>query len=245
MKPLIKFRNDGLRRCQSIAPLHGDQCEQPKRHRKEEQKPVHEASSLVWGDDGSHRHLGEDWIDGPVGSKIRFSPVSTLKFDGVDLSKFVVPGSLRIGEALHKAAESLRAEETGRKLKEEMPSYSGEPIPQQAFGSVDPAVELAEWWRDKAEGEIAPTVDKAVEYGSTDLIDIGMMLGRTMGRAVNEEEAAELGVFFYLIGKIARWQSAIQRGERPSDDTLFDIGVYVRMAQRIRDSGGWPGTEKA
>ena len=68
------------------------------------------------------------------------------------------------------------------------------------------------------------------------------MLGRTMRREVNAEEAAELGVFFYLIGKVARWQSAIERGERPSDDTLFDVGVYVRMAQRIRSHGGWPGT---
>jgi hypothetical protein len=28
-----------------------------------------------------------------------------------------------------------------------------------------------------------------------------------------------------------------------SDDSLFDIGVYVRMAQRIRHSGGWPGID--
>ena len=26
-----------------------------------------------------------------------------------------------------------------------------------------------------------------------------------------------------------------------SDDTLGDIGVYVRMAQRVRSHGGWPG----
>lgn len=102
---------------------------------------------------------------------------------------------------------------------------------------------LDEWWRKMAEVEIDKTVAKAREYGSTDLIDIGVMLGRTMRRAVSEEEAAELGVFFYLIGKVARWQSSIQRGERPSDDTLFDIGVYVRMAQRIRASGGWPGED--
>lgn len=105
--------------------------------------------------------------------------------------------------------------------------------------------ELIDWWMDTASSEVELTVPKAIEYGSTDLIDIGLMLGRTMKRAISEEEAAELGVFFYLIGKIARWQSAIQRGERPSDDTLLDIGVYVRMAQRIRHSGGWPGVEGA
>lgn len=107
---------------------------------------------------------------------------------------------------------------------------------------VDPAeVQLRTWWHDTAASEIEKTVPKAIEYGSTDLIDIGVMLARTMRREVSEEEAAELGVFFYLIGKIARWQSAIERGERPSDDTLLDIGVYVRMAQRIRHAGGWPG----
>lgn len=107
---------------------------------------------------------------------------------------------------------------------------------------IDPEEELRAWWFNKASSEIDATVPKAVEYGSTDLIDIGLMLARTMRREVTEEEAAELGVFFYLIGKIARWQSAIERGERPSDDTLLDIGIYVRMAQRIRESGGWPGT---
>lgn len=108
-----------------------------------------------------------------------------------------------------------------------------------------PEDSLSRWWWAKAADEIERTVPKAIEYGSTDLIDIGLMLARTMGRTIDEEEAAELGVFFYLIGKVARWQSAIERGERPSDDTLFDIGVYVRMAQRIRDAGAWPGIEQA
>jgi len=112
----------------------------------------------------------------------------------------------------------------------------------ELVGEQNPAEhELRTWWMDIAGAEIDLTVPKAVEYGSTDLIDIGIMLARTMRRTVTEEEAAELGVFFYLIGKIARWQSAIERGERPSDDTLLDIGVYVRMAQRIRHAGGWPG----
>lgn len=101
---------------------------------------------------------------------------------------------------------------------------------------------LDEWWRELAEQEIERTVPKAVEYSSTDLTDIGMDLARTMGREVTDEEAAELGVFFYLRGKVARWVGAVMAGQRVSDDTLFDIGVYVRMAQRIRATGGWPGT---
>lgn len=100
---------------------------------------------------------------------------------------------------------------------------------------------LEQWWWDQATREISATVPKAEEYGSTDLVEIGRTMATNMGREVTDEEAAEIGVYFYLIGKMARWTDSIRRGTRPSDDTLFDIGVYVRMTQRIRDSGGWPG----
>lgn len=116
------------------------------------------------------------------------------------------------------------------------------PIPAaEAVVPLDPEQELRSWWFDQAGIEIDSTVPKAIEYGSTDLQDIGRDLARTAGRQVTDEEAAELGVYFYLRGKLSRWTSAIERGERPSDDTLFDLGVYVRMAQRIRHAGGWPG----
>ncbi len=105
-------------------------------------------------------------------------------------------------------------------------------------------IELRDWWLGLAQTEVDRTVPKAVEYGSTDLTDIGYDLARTMGREVTDEEAAELGVFFYLRGKVARWVSAVMDGRRVSDDTLFDIGVYVRMAQRIRHAGGWPDSTK-
>lgn len=101
--------------------------------------------------------------------------------------------------------------------------------------------ELSDWWLGLARDEIARTVPKAIEYGSTDLVDIGRDLADCLGRRVTDEVAAELGIYFYLRGKLARWRDAIIRGERPSDDTLFDIGVYVRMAQRVRVAGGWPG----
>lgn len=103
--------------------------------------------------------------------------------------------------------------------------------------------ELTEWWRGQAEGEIERTALKAIEYGSRDLVEIGRTLASCMGRTVSDEEAAELGVYFYLVGKMARWTEAVRRGGRPSDDTLFDTGVYVRMAQRIRAAGGFPGVE--
>lgn len=100
--------------------------------------------------------------------------------------------------------------------------------------------ELASWWRGLAETEIERTVPKAQEYGSTDLRDIGRTLATVAGREVSDEEAVEIGIYFYLVGKLARWTDSVKRGDRPSDDTLFDIGVYVRMAQRVRAVGGWP-----
>ena len=103
---------------------------------------------------------------------------------------------------------------------------------------------LRQWWLGQAENEIKRTVPKAVEYGATDLVDIGRDLARCMGRTVSDEEAAELGIFFYLRGKMSRWVDAVARGERVSDDTMFDLGVYVRMAQRVRSHGGWPGINK-
>lgn len=99
---------------------------------------------------------------------------------------------------------------------------------------------VTDWWMDLAKEEVDRCVAKAVEYGSTDLADIGHMLARTQGRTVTNEEAAEMGCYFYLVGKLGRWTAAMSRGDRVSDDTLHDIGVYVRMTQRIRAVGGWP-----
>jgi hypothetical protein len=120
-----------------------------------------------------------------------------------------------------------------------------DPCCPECEGTATPEQELTEWWVRLAETEVERTVPKAIEYSATDLTDIGHDLARTAGREVDDEEAAELGVFFYLRGKMARWVGAVIAGQRVSDDTLFDIGVYVRMAQRIREKGSWPGTIKA
>jgi hypothetical protein len=111
----------------------------------------------------------------------------------------------------------------------------------QALNPNDLEALLTEWWMGKAEEEVRRTVPKAVEYGSTDLAQIGHDLAAMAGRKVSDEEAAELGIMFYARGKMSRWIDAVIRGDRVSDDTLFDLGVYVRMAQRVRDAGGWPG----
>lgn len=102
------------------------------------------------------------------------------------------------------------------------------------------ARDLYDWWVEKAKDEAEAVVPKAVEYGADDLVVIGRELALLMGREVDDEEATELGIYFYELGKMARWRSAIREGRRVSDDTLHDVGVYIRMAQRNREVGGWP-----
>lgn len=100
---------------------------------------------------------------------------------------------------------------------------------------------LTEWWLKRAEREANEVVPKAVEYGSNSLMQVGRKMAQLQGRTVADDEALELGCWSYAIGKVERWTDAVMRGERPSDDTLHDIGVYIKMAQRIRDAGSWPG----
>lgn len=107
---------------------------------------------------------------------------------------------------------------------------------------------LRDWWVDIAHKEVEAITDKMSEYGgagrAVDLIDIGRDLLRAMAAPAayveSEELCAEVGIYFYLRGKIARWTAALVEGRRVSDDTLHDIGVYARMAQRVRETGGWP-----
>jgi len=100
---------------------------------------------------------------------------------------------------------------------------------------------LRDWWLERAQQEIEKTVPKAIEYSSVDLTEYGRTLALVLGRGdVTAEEATEIGIWGYMVGKVARWTGAIKEGRRPSDDTLLDISVYTKMAQRNRDVGGWP-----
>lgn len=116
----------------------------------------------------------------------------------------------------------------------------------EAFKTLDVSDDLATWWMNRAAEEVDPMVRKAAEYGgggrAGDLIEIGRAMVAS-GVAVtggSDEELTELSIYFYLVGKFARWQAAIKEGRRVSDDTIYDIGIYTRMAQRNRDMGGWP-----
>lgn len=103
--------------------------------------------------------------------------------------------------------------------------------------------EFTGWWKDVAQKEIDAVVLKTLEYKGGDLDVIGFELARMAGREISREEAFELGVYFYLRGKVGRWFTAVENGQRVSDDTIFDIAVYTRMVQRIRVKGSWPGVE--
>lgn len=118
--------------------------------------------------------------------------------------------------------------------------------------AADSVSALRGWWEQTAHDEVAGLIAKMVEYGglsrATDLTEIGRHLtevgvpeGPLLGSGgVQEGWLQELGIYFYLVGKFARWSAAIQEGRPVSDDTLLDIGIYVRMAQRVRAVGGWP-----
>lgn len=107
--------------------------------------------------------------------------------------------------------------------------------------------QIETWWLDRAHAEVDAVAPKAIEYSAIDLIEYGRTLALVMGinHRLTDEEAGEIGIWGYLVGKIARWTGAIKEGRRVSDDTLHDVAVYTKMAQRNRDVGGWPfGSEE-
>jgi len=94
---------------------------------------------------------------------------------------------------------------------------------------------LSEWWINHAHQEADRTISKMEEYGAGDLAMIGYSISRIAGREVRDEkQAAELGIVFYALGKIARVIAAVEEGRTPSDDTWFDLAVYAKMALAIR-----------
>lgn len=100
---------------------------------------------------------------------------------------------------------------------------------------------VTEWWMDRAEEEARSVVPKAVEYGSNSLMQLGRKMAQLQGREVADDEALELGCWANLVQKVERMTDSVMRGERCSDDTIYDVGIYIKMVQRIRDAGSWPG----
>src|SRR5699024_3106138 len=101
--------------------------------------------------------------------------------------------------------------------------------------------QLTTEWAKLARAEIDQTIPKATEYGQQSLINLGNQLAQLQGRQVTDPEAMELACWSYLNGKLQRFNDAVINGKQVSDDTLLDIGVYVRMIQIIRKTGNWVG----
>jgi hypothetical protein len=253
---------EGKKRCQSIN-LIGMQCTKRKNHVHKDIDVVHQAGVFVWRSNAPKPTSRR----GASTTHVIFDETARVALSGFDLSKHIQPGSTIEFSTEQRPADSnpffapgldwhgltgaaqARAETRAQEPFDDIErcdcvgckaerARTPEPIDPI---TATPEQQLTEWWMTAAEDEIARTVPKAIEYSATDLTDIGHDLARTMGREVSDEEAAELGVFFYLRGKVARWVGAVMAGKRVSDDTLFDIGVYVRMCQRIREFGNWPG----
>ena len=112
-----------------------------------------------------------------------------------------------------------------------------EPEDQELFTLMN---ELRLWWTGKGRKDAELVVSKYKEYGNTALVEVGQQLASITGREVSKAEAQELGIWFFMIGKMARWKTAILKGERVSEDTLDDLAVYAFMARRVHEAGGWP-----
>lgn len=140
------------------------------------------------------------------------------------------------------AASGGVSEPTGDTGTAESPSEPSEAAGDAPAASLEQVI--GEWWETKAHDEVQPLLAKMTEYGGVgraeDLVAIGRQMAALQGREVDDAEATELGIFFYVTGKMGRWQTAVRDAFPVSDDTLLDIGVYVRMAQRAREVGGWP-----
>ena len=99
---------------------------------------------------------------------------------------------------------------------------------------------LANWWLEETKFELDSVIPKAVEYGSADLKVIGFALSQMIGKPTNVTDD-ELGIAFYVLGKVARLIGGYADGRSPSSDTWHDIAIYTKMAQYARENGGWGG----
>lgn len=103
---------------------------------------------------------------------------------------------------------------------------------------------LKDWWQNASKEEIDAIMPKVVEYGASDLKLMGDALLMSMPQCKGKVSPEELAIAFYAFGKASRLMGAYADGVKPSDDTWFDLGVYSRMALRVRFAGEWPGVVK-
>jgi len=107
--------------------------------------------------------------------------------------------------------------------------------------------ELMIWWLKTAYEDFVRTVPKIDEYGGTmnigsaDLILIGENLAVLLGmHNASDAVKQELGVWFYMQGKVARLVSNYHKQEPGKADSWFDATIYCMMARRLQEVGRWP-----
>lgn len=112
--------------------------------------------------------------------------------------------------------------------------------PEQVMTDLDGEPSLFTWWMNTAAADVKACIPKLEEYGSGDLLAIGDTLCRMIGwdDAPNRAKA-EVGIAFYLLGKIERCMEAYAHQKLPSDDTYKDLVTYGMMVRRVRDIGAW------
>jgi len=104
--------------------------------------------------------------------------------------------------------------------------------------------DMRDWWITRSEMELQKLLPKVNEYSATDLMIVGSTLGGLWrgDRSPSAEVSLELASAFYALGKVSRAFGAYQAGQLPTLDTWEDAAIYVRIIQRVRSSGGWPGS---
>lgn len=119
-----------------------------------------------------------------------------------------------------------------------LPSEEELDAKERAYYRDTPAQRVKDWWMKQAEEHADMVTPKMAEYGSRDLVEIGREFAALAGReGLDDTVAYEVGVLFYLRGKVARWSAAVGRGEQVSQDTLDDIVAYSMMVLHNREEG--------
>ena len=97
---------------------------------------------------------------------------------------------------------------------------------------------LFRWWRATVEADVLRTVPKIEDYGTRDLEAMGQFLAVGRNIQLDPQQAAIYGCMYYAVGKIARAIAALERGQDPGEDTLFDLSIYSMMARAYNEQGG-------
>lgn len=132
----------------------------------------------------------------------------------------------------------------GKSFEEMIDDFEDSPVNTETWVTPAPTglAELANWWSNLGCRDSELVIKKYQEYGNTALLEVGGQLADVLGwENATVAQKQELGIWFFMVGKMARWKTAIFKGEQVSKDTLDDLAVYATMARRVHAKGGWPG----